>query len=252
MQIGAQSYTVRAFTQTEQDFAASMRRIAAIGYRTVQLSAIGKIPAHTLRQICDDHNLRIVLTHTPQDDVVNHPEEVIRHHEILGCQYIGIGSMQDKYKEAGGIELFAADYTRPATLMRDAGYRFMYHNHAFEWTRQTDGRLMLDALLEAMPVDLMGITLDLYWLQYAGANVNEWLAKLQDRIPCVHLKDMAVQGHQQLMAPVGEGNMGYRSILAQLKALGKTEYALVEQDDCYGRDPFDCLQFSFDFLQRIQ
>ena len=28
-----------------------------------------------------------------------------------------------------------------------------------------------------------------------------------------------------------------------------TEYMLVEQDDCYGEDPFDCLKRSYDYLK---
>ena len=27
-----------------------------------------------------------------------------------------------------------------------------------------------------------------------------------------------------------------------------TKYAFVEQDDCFGEDPFDCLKKSYDFL----
>ena len=48
------------------------------------------------------------------------------------------------------------------------------------------------------------------------------------------------------MAPIGEGNMDWPAILAACKAAGVCWYA-VEQDDCY-RDPFDCLQSSYEFL----
>ena len=44
MQIGAQSYTVRQYCQTEKDLGESLEKIAAIGYRNIQLSAIGPIP----------------------------------------------------------------------------------------------------------------------------------------------------------------------------------------------------------------
>ena len=43
MKTGAQLYTVRAYTQTESDFALTMSKIAKIGYKTVQISAIGSI-----------------------------------------------------------------------------------------------------------------------------------------------------------------------------------------------------------------
>ncbi len=42
MKTGAQLYTIRTYTQNEKDFARSMKRIAQIGYKTVQISAVGK------------------------------------------------------------------------------------------------------------------------------------------------------------------------------------------------------------------
>lgn len=95
-----------------------------------------------------------------------------------------------------------------------------------------------------MPAELMGVTLDTYWVQAAGCDVLAWLDRLQDRIACVHLKDMAIHGSEQRMAAVGEGNMDFDAILRRLKALGKTEHILVEQDNCYGDDPFGCLRRS--------
>ena len=42
MRTGAQAYTVRAYTQNEKDFSFTMKKIADMGYQTVQISAIGK------------------------------------------------------------------------------------------------------------------------------------------------------------------------------------------------------------------
>ena len=36
-----------------------------------------------------------------------------------------------------------------------------------------------------------------------------WIERLKDRIPCVHLKDMQVEGFEQRMAPVMEGNLNF-------------------------------------------
>ena len=50
------------------------------------------------------------------------------------------------------------------------------------------------------------------------------------------------------MAPVYEGNIDFDSILEACEAAG-TEYLLVEQDDCYGEDPFECLRVSYQNLK---
>ena len=249
MEIGAQLYTVRNYTQTEQDFAATAKRVAEMGYRYIQVSGIGPLDPHFIRLVCDDNNLKIVLTHTKLD-IVNDVDSVLEYHSILGCPYIGIGSGR-KYRNAECIERFADDYYEPAQRMKEAGFRFMYHTHSDEWGRLPDGRLILDGLLKDMPASVMGITLDLYWLQYAGCNTLKWIEILKDRLQCVHAKDMAIAGNQQRMAPVGAGNMDYVSIVELLKKLGKTEYLLVEQDECGEDDPFTCLDSSLRYLRSI-
>ena len=104
--------------------------------------------------------------------------------------------------------------------------------------------------LDDMTPEELGFTLDTYWVQAGGADIYQWLDILQDRIPCVHFKDMAVSGWNPIMAPVGDGNLNFPAIVKKLNELGKTKYALVEQDTCQG-SPFDCLQRSHDYLRSL-
>ena len=46
--IAAQLYTLREFTKTPPDIAATLKRVRKIGYESVQLSALGKIDAGEL------------------------------------------------------------------------------------------------------------------------------------------------------------------------------------------------------------
>ena len=98
------------------------------------------------------------------------------------------------------------DYKEPAKKIAAAGKKFMYHNHNIEFEK-FDGKRIIETLLEDFTPEEMGFTLDTYWVQAAGADIYQWIDILKDRIPCVHLKDMTVQGWQQHMAPVGSGNL---------------------------------------------
>ena len=49
------------------------------------------------------------------------------------------------------------------------------------------------------------------------------------------------------MEAVGDGNLNFDRIFQMAEAAG-TQYMLVEQDNCNGEDPFDCLKRSYDFL----
>ena len=85
MRTGAQAYTVRAYTQNEKDFSFTMKKIADMGYQTVQISAIGKdIRPERVREICDEAGLEIVLTHSDANRILYDTENLIREHDILG------------------------------------------------------------------------------------------------------------------------------------------------------------------------
>lgn len=249
MILGAQLYTVRSFIQTERDIRRTLQKIANMGYTTVQISAMGPIAPETLKAICDELGLGIVLTHASPDRIINDTEAVIREHEIFGCDYIGIGSLPDKYRNLDWYGHFAADFRDAAKRIADAGKLFMYHNHNFEFEK-VGGKRMIERLVEDFSPQEMGITLDTYWVQAAGADVCEWIGILKDRIHCVHLKDMDVRGMTPVMAPVMAGNMNFKAIMKALEQAETVKYLLVEQDTCEG-SPFDCLQTSYNNLATL-
>ncbi len=257
MKTGAQLYTLRAYTQTEKDFAYSIEQVAKMGYKAVQISAVGKdIKPQQMRKICDDAGVEIVLTHSDQARVLNDTERLIEEHDIMGCKYIGLGSMPDKYRTPEWLYHFALDYKKPAEKIAKAGKLMMYHNHNFEFRKfAAEGapdadpkKRVIEYLADWFTPEEMGFTLDTYWVQAAGADVCDWIAKLGNRIPCVHLKDMEITENGAVMAPVMEGNLNFPAIF---KALEQTccEYMLVEQDVCR-TSPFACLQTSYDNLAK--
>ena len=108
---------------------------------------------------------------------------------------------------------------------------------------------------QAQIADELGFTLDTFWVQAGGGDPAWWLKKLAGRTPCIHFKDMGFRslpegnsvGRGRIMLPVGEGNMNNEAIIAAALENG-AKYALVEQDDCNGEDPFDCLRRSYAYL----
>ena len=121
MRLGAQLFTLRDYTQTAQDLDRSLEQVARMGYQTVQVSAIGPIPAQQVREICDKHGLQVVLTHWNPDRILNDTEAVIEEHEILGCDYIGLGMMPKKYCTPEWLSHFAEDFKEPAKKIAAAG-----------------------------------------------------------------------------------------------------------------------------------
>jgi sugar phosphate isomerase/epimerase len=93
--------------------------------------------------------------------------------------------------------------------------------------------------------------IDVYWIQAGGGDPAAWIRKCAGREPLLHLKDMAVgPGREQRMAEIGEGNMNWSAILQAAEESG-VEWYLVEQDHCYGRDPFESLAISYRNLRAM-
>jgi sugar phosphate isomerase/epimerase len=189
-----------------------------------------------------------VITHSDPNRIVNDTDQLIEDHKLMDCRYIGLGSMPDKYRTPEWIEHFSKDYKQAARKIKEAGMLLMYHNHNFEFEK-VNGKYYIDYLMEDFGPDELGFTLDTYWLQAAGSDVCQWIERLRDRIPCVHLKDMAMVRHEAVMAPVLEGNMNFQGILKALEN-SNCEYLLVEQDICQ-ESPFECLKKSYRNLNAL-
>ncbi len=243
MEIGAQMYTVRDTCRTLDGFAQTLRRIADIGYRTVQVSGTCPFEAGWLRDRLKETGLRCVLTHTPKERLTGDTENVIREHDVFGCRYIGLGYWSFEPGSEMTYDAFMAVYPAVARTLRAGGKYMMYHNHDGEF-RRLDGRVILDLLAENVPAEDMGFTPDTFWIQAGGGDPAAWIRKLRGRVPCIHLKDFA---YGRKMAVLGEGNINFDRVFTEAEAAG-CEYMLVEQDDCHGEDPIECLRRSYLYL----
>ncbi|MBQ8095392.1 MAG: sugar phosphate isomerase/epimerase [Clostridia bacterium] len=244
MQIGAQMYTTRESCQTLEGFATTLERIAEIGYKTVQVSGTCPYEGEWLRDQLRRTGLKCVLTHIPVPRLQGELDKVIRDHEIFDCDNIGLGWWAFDPEKDMSYEKFMKTFPPIAEKIHESGKYFMYHNHDQEFKRR-NGKPILECLAEEVPADIMGFTLDTFWVQAGGGDPAQWLERLSGRIPCIHLKDYAY-GRQ--MAVVGEGNINFDRVFEKAEA-GGTKYMLVEQDDCHGEDPIECLRRSYLYLK---
>ena len=253
MTLGAQLYTVRKSCTDLNSFAETLKKVADIGYTTVQVSGTCDFEADWLADRLRQTGLRCVLTHTKPDRILGDPKKVCDDHKRFGCHNVGLGMIpggkgltEEKYAK------FVADFKPAATEIVRNGCKFFFHNHCEEFTAFADGTTAIDRMLRDFTPDELNFTLDTYWVQYAGCDANEMLRKLRGRLACIHLKDMAIDPAtwEHRMAPVGFGNMNFETILKTAEECD-VHYLLVEQDKCYDEDPFDCLKKSYDYLRAL-
>lgn len=248
--IAAQLYTLRDFTKTPDDIRDTLAKVAAIGYESVQLSALGPMDPQELKDACDRNGLSICSTHIGFEEMLTDLAGVIERHRIYDCQYPGVGGMSQEYHgSAEGYRRFAQDASEVGRQLKAAGMTFVYHNHSTEYQHFGDERGM-DILFDESDPEAFAFELDTYWVAHGGGSPVAWINKCAGRLPVIHFKDMRITGgREQYYCEVGEGNLDWPGILAACEA-AKVEWYIVEQDVCQ-RDPFESMKISFDNLKAM-
>ena len=250
MKIGAQLYTVRDYCKSLEGLDETLCKVAKIGYSSVQLSGVAAYEPGWMKERLDFYNLSADITHFDFKRISEDTENTIRHHDIIGCKHIGIGSNPFGATPTG-LDKMIQVLSPAIDKIKASGHRFMYHNHNAEFAK-FDGKTFVDLLCEALTPKECGITYDAYWAQAAGCDPAHDIRRLAGRVDCVHLKDMVYSQEDKgvRMAPVGQGNMNYKEILRACKDAG-VAFVYVEQDNCYGEDPFSCLASSYNYIKSI-
>ncbi len=243
--IGVQLFTIREYMKTAEDIRMSFRRVKELGYDQVQTAGC-EIPYEQFGRIACEEGLEVVGTHDSFQKMCDDFDASYADHQLLGTKLMGIGGFACKSIEE--VNMFIAKANVIASKIGKKGGRFTYHNHSREFSRDEEGKLVMERLLEGLNAKYTSFVLDTYWVQHGGGDVRYWIERLADRIDILHLKDMAMNHEMQYMTEIGNGNLYWEGILeSAVKA--NVAYYVVEQDVCPG-NPFDSLKQSSDFLHK--
>ena len=248
--IGAQYYTIREHTKTIEEFDASCKKIAEIGYKLVQISGTS-LAAADMRPILDKYGLQCVTTHKGFADFLNDIEGVIEYNKILGCDLCGVGMMPTEYfAEEDLVSKFIEECNQICARLKEEGMYFGYHNHSYEFIN-FNGKLIYDRLVEETDPEVFNFIVDTYWVQLAGKNPAEHIRKLGKRAMAVHYKDIGVEPKAWInpnMKHIGGGNLDWDEIIEACEESG-CRWAIVEQDlNHIDGDPFKALALSYEYL----
>jgi sugar phosphate isomerase/epimerase len=248
--IGAQLYTCREFTKTLEALVETLRKIADIGYQAVQISALGPMDPHDVARAVEDSGLTVAATHVGWSRFLNELDDVIKEHKLWKCPHAAIGGLGEEYRDLDGIRRFLDELAPVSERLAAEGMDFSYHNHSHELARCGEGT-WLGALYDQADPAVLKAEIDTYWIQHGGGDPAAWVRRCAGREPLLHLKDMViVANREQRMAEIGEGNLNWPAILEAARE-GGVQWYLVEQDNCYERDPFESLAISYRNLREM-
>ncbi|MDH2443351.1 sugar phosphate isomerase/epimerase [Amnibacterium sp. CER49] len=256
----------------------TLRRVRAIGYRAVEVSQIPMTPANVdeLARARDELGVEVAalsasLTARPGgESLTDDLDKIVRDAERLGSSMIRIGMPPLEAMASLPALLDFCDRSNAAAVrLAEHGIRLCHHNHHVEFAKH-EGRHLLDVIVDRAPD--VGLEIDVHWVQRGGLDPVATLRRYGERVAMVHLKDYRIgalppeaaaalaagdtAAFQAAFAgvvqfgEVGEGNLDFAAIVPTSLEIG-AEYLLVEQDERYGRTPYECLTTSHHNLEAL-
>ena len=273
--IGIQLYTVSA--ELAQDFAGTIKKIAAIGYKEVELSPTFGKSAAELRQIFSDNGLTCRSTH--MFDFKQTPQQSMDFSKELGAKYVVTSfnpppsvaatfsgpnpDMGAIMKALEGMTL--DDYKRGAetanTLGEEAKKRdlvYAYHNHNLEF-KKADGKTIFETIIDSTDPNTVKLEMDCGWVSAAGYDPVKFLKKYPERIRLLHIKAFKAGPASTSLGGLGKptptelghGSPDYRPIFAAA-AKGQVEQCYVEQEPPFTEmTALEAIKADYDYLHAL-
>jgi len=224
---GVQMYTLRDYCKTPSDTADALKKVGEIGYKVVQVSGMAEPKdMKEMKKLLDDNRLSACSTHTGYERIIGEPDKVIEEHQMLGCEAIICPGLPGKLHNKEGYLKVAKDFAEVMEKIKKNNLILGYHNHAIELERY-NGKTGLEILLENC--EGLQAEIDTYWIQFGGGDPVTWIEQFAGRCNQLHFKDMGMIDNKQVMPPIGEGNLNWKSII-QASVNAGIKYCLVEID----------------------
>jgi sugar phosphate isomerase/epimerase len=257
--VGMQLYTVR--TELEKDFAGTLKKVAAIGYKEVEFAGYFNHTPAQVSEILKANGLTSPSAHVDYGSLGDKWPAVLEAARTIGHTYLVNPWIDPAVRAEKGIWKRVADtFNRAGEASKKAGIQFAYHNHNFEFA-PVDGKLPYDLLLEECDASLVKMELDLCWISAAGKDPLAYFKRYPGRFPMVHAKGlskmppdgaaMPIDKLLPLITDVGGPSdvIDWKRIFAQSSAAGITHY-FVEHD--VSKAPFESLATSYATLKGLQ
>lgn len=238
-----------------------LKQVAETGYKYIEAAGYkdgmfyGMEPA-AFKNYLDEVGLTPISSHH-SDVTTENVDQVVTDLKTAGFEYLVIpippmgAFTYDAATNTLGMnqsaETVMTNVNAIAERVVAGGLKCLYHNHDFEFKAGEDGIVPIDYFLENSDPAKLNFQMDLYWVTKAEADPVAYFDRYPGRFISWHVKDMDDQGR---FAPVGEGNIDFKRILAAREKSGM-EFYLVEQDMCFNHSALEAIAISHKGLGEI-
>ena len=244
--IGLQLYSVRE--DCKRDLPGTIAAVAKMGYKGVEFAGYYDRTAGQLRKMLDDNGLVCCGTHTGLDTLLgDNLARTIEFNKTLGNKYLIVPGLPEKYRTSHQAWLDTAKlFNELAEKVKPHEMLVGYHNHSIEFTAM-DGELPWDTFYGNTRKDVV-MQIDVGNAIHGGADPLPYLYKYPGRAITVHVKEFSKTNKKAL---IGEGDVNWKAFFALCKAVGQTEWYIVEQES-YAYPPLECVQRCLRNLRKMK
>jgi sugar phosphate isomerase/epimerase len=177
----------------------TLRQVSEIGYHAVEISQIPMTPENVAELVrgreelgMDIASLSAGLKPAPMggESLTGDFDKIVADAKTLDATMIRMGMLPfDAMASLDAVLEFCDAGNEMAARLQEHGIDLYYHNHHVEFAKY-DGTYLLDIIADRAP--LMGLEIDVHWVQRGGLDPVTTLKKYSDRVAMVHLKDYRI------------------------------------------------------------
>lgn len=256
-QFGIQMYTLRDSMKTPEDYENTLRRVAEMGYTNVQITPPDFAGVEGTQKLLEKYGLKADSAMCWLGEIPHSIEKIKKNAEILGTDVLRTGSIDaEDRNDLEGYKRAAEMLEKCGKLLYNAGLKFMYHFHSFEFIKLGDTR-GIDILLGETDPKHVYFQPDVFWLASSGTEPSRSLEMFRGRAIYMHLKDYIIARRESAVleetkaasAPVGTGNLDWKHIIETAKNIGIQNF--VVEDDMGVLDPFESAKISIQNMKKL-
>jgi sugar phosphate isomerase/epimerase len=228
-QIGLQLWSLRgAFLKNPTE---ALDLVKSYGITEVETAGTARMTPERFRAELDQRGLRAVSAHMSYERLQSDFTGALAEVQALGAKYVFVPILPNKesFDHARAMEV-AKQFNAWGRQFREAGIRFGYHPHGFEFgPGRAAGKTLFDELVEATSPEDVVYEMDVYWVVHGGADPIDLLQRYRGRWLAMHVKDMPKglptglnigSSPPEHKVAVGQGQIDWPNILRVAREVG--------------------------------
>jgi sugar phosphate isomerase/epimerase len=252
--VGLQLWSLREYLP--KDVPGVLGKVRSLGFREVEGAGLWKQTATGLRAALDAAGLRCQSAHIGFERLRDDPAGAFAEAKAIGASWVVCPWIPHKDAFTRDDALKSADaFNKFAAAAGNAGLRFAYHCHGYEFVPSPEGTLF-ETLAGATDPSRVMFQIDVFHALYGGADPAALIDRYKGRVQSLHLKDLnksfpikagTATAPPEADVPVGTGQVNMPAVLSAAIRAGTSLYYLEDESS----DPWTHIPQSIAFLERF-